>query len=209
MFPPVTTRHVRHVLRPPSGATRHGRLRIASGKSLAVNGTLQGMGNGAYTVASGATLSGSGIVTASVNNASGVVAPGNSPGMLTVAGNYVQGAGGVLNIEITSPSSSDMLNITGTATLGGTLNVSFAPDFFSATFPQSFSFLSAGGGISGFFDTVNFTNLPVGTTTRFDTLSGSGSARTLSLVVVPEANAGVLALLAAPLLMIGVLRKRK
>lgn len=111
-----------------------------------------------------------------------------------------------MNIEIASPSSFDVLAITGSATLGSTLNISFAPGF-SATYPQSFPFLTAGSGISGFFSAVNITNQPVGTVYRFDTLNTGGSARTLSLVVIPEANAGLLALFAAPLL-VGTLRRK-
>src|SRR5262249_24757773 len=54
-----------------------------------------------------------------------IVSPGNSPGTLTVAGNYTQTTGGTLRIEIAGlgPTEHDLLAINGTANLSGTLQV--------------------------------------------------------------------------------------
>ncbi|MBC8141060.1 MAG: autotransporter-associated beta strand repeat-containing protein [Armatimonadetes bacterium] len=181
---------------------------IPGGKSLSVNGTLQNMGTGAFTVASGATLSGTGAVPVSVSNTSGIVSPGNSAGTLTINGNYAQSGTGVLNIEIASLSSFDVLAINGSATLGGTLNISFASGFPNA-FPATFDFLTTTGNLTGFFQNVNLVgSLPSGATGYSVRQSANGNGQRLTLVVVPEANAGLLALLAAPLL-VGVFRKRK
>lgn len=67
----------------------------------------------------GGLFKGIGAVTAGsfiVNG--GTVAPGNSPGTLTINGNYTQ-AGGILEIELggTGENQYDILNITGTADL--------------------------------------------------------------------------------------------
>jgi hypothetical protein len=85
----------------------------------------------------GGTLSGSGTIAGKVvNNAT--VKPGASPGMISITGNYVQGPSGVLNMEIVGPTPGtgySQLNISGTATLNGTLNIAlgFTP-FFGETF---------------------------------------------------------------------------
>ncbi len=58
----------------------------------------------------------------------GHVAAGASPGILTVDGNYTQGAGGTLDVEVAkligavAGTDFDRLAVTGTATLGGTVN---------------------------------------------------------------------------------------
>ncbi|MFO0979550.1 MAG: hypothetical protein U0996_24325, partial [Planctomycetaceae bacterium] len=81
----------------------------------------------------GGTLSGTGTISsASVVN-SGTIQPGSSPGILNITGNYTQGAAGVLNIEVGGTSAVtpdfDQILISGTATLGGTLNVSLINGF--------------------------------------------------------------------------------
>jgi hypothetical protein len=74
----------------------------------------------------GGTLNGTGTVTGSptaVNNTGGHVAPGTSPGTLTLGGNYLQGAGGSLDVDVTGTGAGqfDKLVVTGNVTLGGTL----------------------------------------------------------------------------------------
>jgi uncharacterized protein YbbK (DUF523 family) len=72
----------------------------------------------------GGTLKGNGTLTGDVSNA-GTFAPGLSPGTLTITGNYTQTSAGTLSIELggTASGQFDVLAISGTATLGGTLNV--------------------------------------------------------------------------------------
>lgn len=110
------------------------------------------------TVASGARLDGTGRVIGSLTNG-GVVAPGNSIGTLTVQGNYVQGAAGVLEIEFDGAGGIDLLDITGTATLGGTLR------FVSIGGAEGAggTFLQAAGGVTGTFANVETVgaNLPL------------------------------------------------
>lgn len=87
------------------------------------------------TVSSGQTLTGKGTVTAALTN-DGTIAPGNSPGVLSVA-SYDQDASATLSIEISGvqPASEgltdayDQLLVSGTAALDGTLEVSFLDDF--------------------------------------------------------------------------------
>jgi hypothetical protein len=71
------------------------------------NGTL--MGNGAFS-------------TNLLTNA-GHVAPGASPGTLTINGNYMQAAGGFFDVDLSTLASSDLLLINGTAALNGGLDL--------------------------------------------------------------------------------------
>ncbi len=120
-----------------------------------VNATL----TGSVTVASGAFLDGIGTITGNVTNA-GRLAPGNSIGALTVGGNFTQSSTGVLEVEFSNGGSLiDLLTVTGTATLGGTLRL-VAEDNSEAT---GGTFLRAAGGVSGAFAATEVvgTNLPV------------------------------------------------
>ncbi|HEY3243823.1 MAG TPA: hypothetical protein VGM03_10770 [Phycisphaerae bacterium] len=78
----------------------------------------------------GGTLRGNGTITGSVNSSGGTVAPGLSPGMLTISGNYTNN--GTLAIELggtTAGNGFDVLAVGGTATLGGTLQVTLVNSF--------------------------------------------------------------------------------
>ncbi len=105
---------------------------------------------GNAAVASGATLNGGGSISGSLAN-SGIVAPGNSIGVLSVGGDFTQTASGVLEIEFdTAGGRMDLLQVGGRATLDGTVR------FISTDATEAFggTFLNATGGISGQFDSV-------------------------------------------------------
>jgi hypothetical protein len=101
----------------------------------------------------GGTLAGSGMVNADVrNNAEVDVGRASSTGVLTVNGNYTQTAGGVLRVRIgglTPGTDFDQLNVTGQATLDGTLTVNLINGFVPDS-GQSFTVLTFGSG-SGVF----------------------------------------------------------
>ncbi|MDQ5823060.1 MAG: S-layer homology domain-containing protein [Chloroflexota bacterium] len=114
-----------------------GRLEFASGYTQTTGTTRLNGGNiaagGAFNIAGG-NLLGVGTVFANVSN-SGVVAPGASPGSLTVSGNYTQMTAGALNIEIGGPTAGtqhDALVVTGIASLAGKLNLSLVNGFMPA-----------------------------------------------------------------------------
>ncbi len=107
-----------------SGGT--GLLTVAEGASLTVDGELK--------LWAGGTLDGDGTITANLVNA-GTLAPGNSPGVMTVLGNYTQDAAAMLELELggtTRGAEYDALDITGEATLGGTLEVLWFAGFEAA-----------------------------------------------------------------------------
>ena len=78
---------------------------------------------GTITVQSGGTLVGNGTATGNVSvNSSGTLAPGASPGCLTINGNLVMNSGSTLNVEIdgdTPCTNHDQLVVNGTVTING------------------------------------------------------------------------------------------
>lgn len=67
------------------------------------------------------TLMGNGAFAANLLTNAGHVAPGASPGTLTVNGNYAQTAAGFFDVDLSSLASSDLLLVNGTAALNGAL----------------------------------------------------------------------------------------
>ena len=110
-----------------------------------------------------------GTVTVGVNFInSGTVNPGGlgAAGAIAITANYTQGASGVLNIDIgglTAGSEFDQLNVSGTATLGGTLNVGLIQPFLPAA-GDSFKIMTFGSRspADSDFATYNGLNLPNG-----------------------------------------------
>ncbi|HEY6887536.1 MAG TPA: hypothetical protein VI300_07150, partial [Solirubrobacter sp.] len=93
-------------------------------QSAGLTNVLAGATLDKLVVLNGGTLKGRGVVRGLTNNG-GVVEPGASPGTLSVAGAYAQGAGGVLRIEIEGAAAGafDVLAVGGAASLGGTLDL--------------------------------------------------------------------------------------
>ena len=160
--------------------TNSGTVSIASGGTLDTQGSnyVQTAGvtnvNGVLSAAPalvdirGGTLSGAGFVIADVKNG-GIVAPGNSPGILFVAGSYTQTSAGVLDIEIAGlPAGGgyDQLRVFGDAFLAGMLDVELI-NGFAPTADAFFDILVTGffspGSVSGTFDTVDLPTLSTGT----------------------------------------------
>lgn len=108
---------------------------------------------GNVTVDSGATLAGHGTITGNVGNSlGGTVSPGGTIGTLSIGGNYTQGSTSTLSIEV-SPTAASKLNVTGTASLAGTLALVYDPGVYSKT---TYDILHA-GSVTGTFSTVSGT----------------------------------------------------
>jgi fibronectin-binding autotransporter adhesin len=104
----------------------------------------------------GGTLRGNGQVSAAVTNTGGSVEPGTSAGTLSTTQAYVQGALGRLAVEIGGALPGvehDVLAVTGTATLAGTLSVARI-DGFSPADGQTFVILTSTGARTGTFSNV-------------------------------------------------------
>jgi hypothetical protein len=110
------------------------------------------------TVQAGGLLKGSGVVIGDVVNA-GTISPGNSPGTLSISGNFTQGPAGTYNVQIFSPENYSRLVVSGHAKLDGTLHLTLASGFKLRP-GDRFTVLTAGQGISGTFRTIS-SNTPV------------------------------------------------
>ncbi len=116
---------------------------------LAINNRLN-TGGGTVDV-QGGTVSGRGTIGGDLNNATGSIAPGISPGILTVGGNFSQQENGTLEIEIgglAQGTEYDTLAVTGTATVDGTLLVLLIDDFIPSA-GQQFTVLTSAGLTAG------------------------------------------------------------
>ena len=122
---------------------------------------LNGSVGGNVNVNNTATLRGSnGSIGGNLVVANGATfAPGSSPGVMNVAGNWTQN--GVYQSEIAGTGGAgavnghDRTNVTGTTTLGGTSTLQLAKlSGFEATLGQSFRTIASTGGIVGQFGTV-------------------------------------------------------
>ncbi|MBI4695654.1 MAG: hypothetical protein HY749_16730 [Gammaproteobacteria bacterium] len=105
---------------------------------------------GTLSVLADGTLAGNGVITGRLLNA-GTLAPGASPGLITVNGDFVQQADGLLDFEFGGTPFAfgfDRLAVSGTASLDGTLDVTLTdPNPVYGT--RVFSFLTAQGGLGG------------------------------------------------------------
>jgi fibronectin-binding autotransporter adhesin len=194
-----------------AGSNTYSGTTTVSAGSLIINGNNSGA-TGVLSVASGATLGGSGTI-GGATTISGTLAPGNSIGTLTVANdvtwnggeNWVFELGAVAGPSIASPGSSDFLSITGAGS-----------DFLKGS-GSSWTFDFAGTGDLGWYKLVEWSD---GTTT-FDALDFTGvnlggvytsefaiQDNALYVNVVPEPSTYVLLGLAALGFGAHVLRRR-
>lgn len=124
---------------------------IVDGGALVVNGSIAS--SSGLSLNSGATLGGSGIVP-SVTVAGATLSPGNSPGTLTINGKLTMDVNSTYRAEVQGPVA-DRINVTGTASLAGTLQL--RPLGGTYTFNSPYTLLSATGGRTGTFGIVDQT----------------------------------------------------
>ena len=104
---------------------------------------------GGMDLTSDESLLGTGTVHGDLTNG-GTVSPGFSPGRLAVNGNYRQTMEGLLEIDLAGPAEGqfDVLEVTGTAVLSGTLKVIL--DGYQPALDQAFAILTHTGHEGGF-----------------------------------------------------------
>ena len=110
------------------------------------------------------TVAGNGTIGGDVSNG-GTIAPGNSPGILTIDGNLNNGASGTIVVEIEGTSGAgdsaghDQIQVTGSSTLAGTLSIVSGANYADPTeraARDNFTLLASAGGSTGTFGTVNY-----------------------------------------------------
>jgi hypothetical protein len=137
--------------------------------TIAINNILAS-GGGTLNCDEG-TCGGSGTIGGSVNNNGGTISPGNSPGILTIDGNYTQGDTGTLALEIgglVPGDDHDKLVVMGIADLDGTVAVELTGGFgpstgdefdvldFTSFVNSGYSFDFSLAGVAGDWDTSQF-----------------------------------------------------
>ncbi|MGB8170655.1 MAG: LEPR-XLL domain-containing protein, partial [Chthoniobacteraceae bacterium] len=119
--------------------------------------------NGEMTIGLEESLTGTGTIVGNVVNR-GLFSPGNSPGIVTIVGDSLFARSGTTVIQIggTSPGPAtvdfDQIKISGTATLGGTLQVQLI-NGFTPVVGQQFKILTYGSLVSNF---DNYSGLALG-----------------------------------------------
>lgn len=169
---------------------RGGSFTVGTTNPAAAFGTLQ--------VNPGGRLAGCGHIKGKVINAGGTLAPGCSPGTLTIEGDYTQTSAGALEVRVTGGvgggSSNDVLAVTGNAVVAGKLTISFL-NGFAPRQGQSFVFLTSGSAVAGNFEQVVITGLATGFQYGIGAAAGGGLSLTAQ-------NDGVA--VSPPLLSLGV-----
>ncbi|MBZ5724381.1 MAG: hypothetical protein LAP87_05230 [Acidobacteriia bacterium] len=151
--------------------SNEGAIDVGAGSTLDVTGTFNNTGSlnvsgtlvaGTVDVGSGQQLKGSGIIDGNVV-VSGETDPGNSPGTLTINGNFTQTMGSFMNIELGGPGLGqfDQLNVNGDISLAGTLAILLYGGYAPAG-GTTFDILNWTGVRTGSFDAITFPTLASG-----------------------------------------------
>jgi fibronectin-binding autotransporter adhesin len=155
-----------------------------SGGTLSVDANLTYLG--ATLPVTGGTVKGVGTITApTVDNSGGTVAPGHSPGILTINGDYTQGPNGELDVQINGPAAGTQfsrLSVSGTASLDGDLRVT-SPGTQAGAFrvlqagarSGEFASVIAGQTFATSYDSTGLTLLGAPANTAKPTISGTPS----------------------------------
>jgi autotransporter-associated beta strand protein len=130
-----------------SGINTYTGSTTVNGGILSVNGSITS--SSGVTVNTGGALGGNGQLP-SVTINGGVLAPGNSIGTININGSLTLTAASTYLVEV-SPTAADRTNVTGTATLAGTVSLltQGAPNF-----SKVYTILSAAGGHNGTFGPI-------------------------------------------------------
>jgi hypothetical protein len=122
--------------------------------------------SGGVNISGGHVYGNNGTFTGNFDFTGGTLNPGDGidrVGVLNIAGNYTESGAAVLNIDLSfaSPPTHDVLNISGTATLGGTLNIDSINNIFGPTLGQTLDILNYSSE-TGSFSTVKLPKAPTG-----------------------------------------------
>src|SRR5262249_43563797 len=117
---------------------------------LVVNGSIAR--SSLTTVNTGAVLFGSGTVGSTLVNAGGFLVPGNSPGTMNVAGDLTIQRNAFYVVQV-NPQTASRMNVSGSASLDGTVAAVFFPRHLSLAQLHNFDGRQpAHGQVRGFGD---------------------------------------------------------
>jgi hypothetical protein len=134
-----------------------GQIIISNGGTITnTPGAILKLGNTTYSmvnISNSGLVSGTPTVNGTFSNA-GNISPGNSPGTFTINGDYTSTSASTHTFEVagTAANQYDILKVSGTAYLNGTLNVSLTGGFTPTT-NHDLPIIS--GTINGSFSSVN------------------------------------------------------
>ncbi len=192
-----------------TGANSKGTLTVNDGATItAGQGVIVGVGG---------TLNGDAIINGNVINDGGLIAPGNSPGTMTIHGDYTQNVGSTLEMEINggNPGDYDVLIIDGTSFFdtGSIINLVFSDGFLADLLSGAEALNTVDlDNMFSFGSASNFTtNLIMASAAGYKSISFSfdtnGALASLSASPVPIP--AMLPLFAFSLLGLGFARKAK
>jgi autotransporter-associated beta strand protein len=144
-----------------SGVNTYTGATTINGGTLELDGSIANTSS--VTVNSGGTLSGTGVVDpiTTMIMSGGTLAPGNAAnptGTLTITGNLALQSGALYLVQVT-PSAASATNVSGNATLAGTVDAVFA----SGTYAKNQYTILQSAGLGGTtFSALTTTNLPAG-----------------------------------------------
>jgi hypothetical protein len=139
------------------------------------------LGGGTVFAFSGGILVGTGTIVGTLNNSGATIRPAGagSSGTLSVTGTYSQSGTGKLAVDVggSDPGDSDLLSVSGTATLGGALEVAFINGFIPAA-GDTIEVLSGATRVGTFGSTTGLQTLGAAYTTTSATLVRNGAVFT-------------------------------
>jgi fibronectin-binding autotransporter adhesin len=151
--------------------------------ALIVNGSIAS--SNLTTVNAGAALGGSGTVGSTTIATGGTFAPGptGAPGTMAVSGNLAFQSGARYVVQV-NPTTASTTNVSGTASLAGTVQANFLAGSFVE---RSYTILTAGGGRIGTFDGLTTPGLPASFGTSLN-YTGNTAVLNLTAQLVPPPN---------------------